>query len=204
MNTLPEVKVYWAHKKADQYWFEKSQKKCKIPKGAFERYIGFAVLPALSEAVPMIASEELLMRSRTMYAGSFICGIAGRDYTIVTISPKVYADLVNDEKLESIIDHELGHVFCGHLADMKPVMEKNKERVAHQMADEIDPEEMEADQFAMRRRSKEDLIYGLEYMISHGQEHFDTHGVSEKYREAAKGELIHRIQYWKNHEESGE
>ena len=95
-------------------------------KGAFERYIGFAVLPALSEAVPMIASEELLMRSRTMYAGSFICGIAGRDYTIVTISPKVYADLMNDEKLESIIDHELGHVFCGYLAGIAAKLVSNE------------------------------------------------------------------------------
>lgn len=197
---MAEINIYWVHKKAEQYWFEKNLKKCKIPKGVFKEYVGFAVVPSQADPIPMVLSEDMLKMGHMLFAASFVCGIAGKDHTILAISPAFYMDLLKDEKLESLIDHELGHIVHGHFA--KSIKQENAERDAAQAAGKVHSHELEADQFAMNRRGRDNLIYTLEYMLNHINMHFAEHNVSEKFRQLAMEEIANRIEHLKNHMEA--
>lgn len=192
MNTLPEVKVYWGHKKKDRDEFMRCLKACTIPDGVYDLYVGFAVSPSFEEAVPIVVEDEHLDRSRMLFAGAMIAGIAGKDHTIIALHYRFYTELQKNERLEALIDHELGHICCGHLAD-STLDEVQKERVDQQMAGQIAREELEADQFAMSRRKKADMVYVLRYMMNNMDRYFDERGVSEKWRQAAKLEVEGRM-----------
>lgn len=201
MEMNDAVKVYWFHKKEERPDFIRMMKACSIPEDVFDGYVGFAELPLRTEPVPILVSDELLRESRMLFAGTIVCGIDGKDYTIIPIGDLFYKDLQRSARLESVIYHELGHIACGHLESMMPMEQINRERVAIQKDGSVPAEEQEADRFAIMRSSKEDVLYGLRYMRDRADMYLKARGVSAANRQTARREVENRIQLLKKMEQ---
>lgn len=195
MNLSHEVKVYWKHKKKDEYWVNKLLKKRKtpLPKGGMDDFAGLVTSFEFKEDIPMFVSDDILEANNMMVAGAFLMSVSGNDHIMIVLEKEYYHHLMNDERLEAGIDHELGHICCGHLVEGSIYAQIAKNRGVLQKEGIVPETEIEADRFAARRCGKENIIYYLQYVLKSVDKCKEARQMPEDEYLAVKQEVINRI-----------
>lgn len=195
MNMTQEAQVYWWHKKKDAYWVEKLIKKKKNTLETSKKtgLVGFATSPAFVEDIPLFLSDEVMKSTHTLFARVQLLGINKKDHIIIFLGTEFYDDLKTDERLESAIAHEVGHILSGHL---EMGSEKNKTfeaRANLQQNGVVAETEIEADQFAVKCCGKDAMIHFLNYALDNAEKYREPNEISDEAFDAMIWEVQQRI-----------
>ena len=94
--------------------------------------------------------------------------IPGEYYGLVQMEARVFVeDMLNDRRMGNVsIMHELGHYLCGHHKPEKMVEDYSRVRKEF---DGVMPQELEADEFAIRECGIKDFLYFIDKLTAKRQ-----------------------------------